>query len=75
MGVAVGAGVAAAAPVAPPPFPLPALPLPLLVWFRAGLRGGGGGAAFRGGSLAIEGGRVVRDEAEGQYLREGTATL
>jgi cell division transport system ATP-binding protein len=25
--------------------------------------------------IAIEGGRVVRDEAEGQYLREGTATL
>jgi cell division transport system ATP-binding protein len=25
--------------------------------------------------IAIDGGRVVRDEAEGQYLREGTATL
>jgi cell division transport system ATP-binding protein len=25
--------------------------------------------------IAIENGRVVRDEAEGQYLREGTATL
>ncbi|MFZ2035247.1 MAG: ATP-binding cassette domain-containing protein, partial [Candidatus Dormiibacterota bacterium] len=25
--------------------------------------------------IAIDNGRVVRDEAEGQYLREGTATL
>jgi cell division transport system ATP-binding protein len=25
--------------------------------------------------IAIDGGRVVRDEAEGQYMREGTATL